>query len=113
MTQQQLVERIRTAQPTVSAADIKRVLDALPGALNALLIEEGAFAWKGLGAFRRMVRKGRSGRNPQTGEEIRILPSATVGFRPGSQLKTALQEWLSQQPEDIEDDYGDINADDD
>jgi DNA-binding protein HU-beta len=35
-------------------------------------------------------RAGRVGRNPQTGAEIRIAPSKTVGFKPAPELKNAL-----------------------
>lgn len=35
-------------------------------------------------------RKGRTGRNPQTGEEMTIPPGAQVRFRPGVRLKRAV-----------------------
>ena len=44
----------------------------------------------GFGSFSVAKRKGRIGRNPRTGEEIKIPPSKTVRFRPGSAYKTLL-----------------------
>jgi DNA-binding protein HU-beta len=35
-------------------------------------------------------RKPRVGRNPRTGEEIKIMASKTVGFKPAPALKTGL-----------------------
>ncbi|KPJ60515.1 MAG: DNA-binding protein [Latescibacteria bacterium DG_63] len=44
----------------------------------------------GFGSFSVAKRKGRIGRNPRTGEEIKIPPSKTVRFRPGSAYKNLL-----------------------
>jgi DNA-binding protein HU-beta len=44
----------------------------------------------GFGSFSVAKRKGRIGRNPRTGEEIKIPPSKTVRFRPGSAYKSIL-----------------------
>lgn len=44
----------------------------------------------GFGSFTISRRKGRTGRNPQTGEPIKIAPSKTVRFRPGKEFKDKL-----------------------
>ena len=44
----------------------------------------------GFGTFSVRKRKARTGRNPQTGDEIRIPASTTVGFKPGKNLKDAV-----------------------
>jgi nucleoid DNA-binding protein len=44
----------------------------------------------GFGTFTVRKRNARTGRNPQTGEEIKIKASKTVGFKPGKQLKEQL-----------------------
>ncbi len=44
----------------------------------------------GFGVFVVATRAGGKGRNPQTGEEITIKPSKQPRFRPGKQLKDAL-----------------------
>lgn len=44
----------------------------------------------GFGSFNVAKRKGRTGRNPRTGEEIKIPPSKTVRFRPGAAYKELL-----------------------
>ena len=44
----------------------------------------------GFGVFVVAQRAGGKGRNPQTGAEIEIKPSKTPRFRPGKQLKDAL-----------------------
>jgi nucleoid DNA-binding protein len=44
----------------------------------------------GFGSFIVAKRKGRMGRNPQTGETIKIAPSKTVRFKPGKEFKKVL-----------------------
>ena len=44
----------------------------------------------GFGTFTIKQRKARTGRNPQTGEPIKIKASKSVGFRPGKQFKDFL-----------------------
>lgn len=44
----------------------------------------------GFGSFRVKARKARTGRNPQTGETIKIAASKTVAFKPGKELKGSL-----------------------
>ncbi len=41
----------------------------------------------GFGTFQTKTRKARWGRNPATGEKIRIKASKTVSFKPGKDLK--------------------------
>ena len=44
----------------------------------------------GFGSFSRRHRAGRTGRNPQTGEEMQIAAVYAFVFRPGKQLKDAV-----------------------
>jgi DNA-binding protein HU-alpha len=44
----------------------------------------------GFGTFNIRSREARDGRNPQTGEAIRIPASKTVGFKAGKALKDAI-----------------------
>lgn len=44
----------------------------------------------GFGTFVMSERKGRSGRNPKTGETIDIAPSRTAKFKAGKSLKESL-----------------------
>jgi DNA-binding protein HU-beta len=45
----------------------------------------------GFGSFKVAKRKARKGRNPQTGEEIKIKASKTAKFTPGKSLKEAIK----------------------
>ena len=45
----------------------------------------------GFGTFRVVKRKARKGRNPRTGEEIKIKASKVPRFTPGKALKAAVK----------------------
>ena len=45
------------------------------------------FSYPDFGTFTVRKRKTRTGRNPQTGEKLKIKASKTVGFRPAPGLK--------------------------
>ena len=44
----------------------------------------------GFGVFKISERSAREGRNPQTGEKIKIAASKSVSFKAGTELKTKL-----------------------
>ena len=45
----------------------------------------------GFGTFQKRDRKGRTGRNPRTGEEIKIPPSSVPAFSAGKQFKDTVK----------------------
>lgn len=66
------------------------VLDAAFDAIGKAIKKDKRFAYPGFGTFTVRSRKARKGRNPQTGEEIKIKASKTVGFKPAPSLKNSL-----------------------
>jgi DNA-binding protein HU-beta len=79
------------------ASDLEISKAAAERAVNTVLenIKDGVKKDKlvqlvGFGTFTARQRKARTGRNPQTGEAIKIKASKSVGFKPGKQFKSAL-----------------------
>ena len=66
------------------------LLDSAFEAISKSIKKEKRFAYPGFGTFTVRARKARKGRNPQTGEEIKIKASKTVGFKPAPTLKNSL-----------------------
>ncbi len=66
------------------------LIDATFDAMGKAIKKDKRFAYPGFGTFTVRSRKARKGRNPQTGEEIKIKASKTVGFKPAPTLKTSL-----------------------
>lgn len=64
-----------------------RLLDTVLEKIRDGLKEEGTVTITGFGTFEVKDRKARVGRNPHTGEPIRIEAGKRVGFRVGKGLK--------------------------
>lgn len=76
----------------LSRAEAKRVVELVFGEIEAGLKrskKEGKYTIGTLGTFSITKRAARKGRNPRTGEEIKIKASKSLRFRPASNLKTA------------------------
>ncbi|RME70374.1 MAG: HU family DNA-binding protein [Planctomycetota bacterium] len=88
MNKTELVEQI--AKEFESKAAAERAVNAVLAAITKGLKKEGKVQIVGFGTFEVRKRKARTGRNPQTGEKIRIKASKTVGFKPGKGLKSSI-----------------------
>ena len=69
----------------LSKAEAKRTVDLVLGEIEAGLKKSkkaGRYTIGNFGTFSIVKRKGRKGRNPQTGEAIRIRASKALRFRP-------------------------------
>jgi len=89
MNKAQLVESV-AKEIGSSKADAARVVDAVIGALSKGLKKDRDVQLVGFGTFRIKQRKARTGRNPQTGEKMKIKASKTASFKPGKALKSML-----------------------
>ena len=92
MTKDQLIESV---QKSCNGDDISRrltgdMLDAAFENIQKAIKKNKRFSYPGFGTFLVRNRKARKGRNPQTGAEIQIKASKTVGFKPAPKLKNSL-----------------------
>ena len=89
MNKQELVELIQKDKDAnfESKAAAERALKAVLGSIEAGIKKDGMVQLIGFGTFSIKSRSARKGRNPATGEEIKIKASKSVGFKPSSQLK--------------------------
>ena len=69
---------------------VSDVIDATFESIGKSIKKEKRFSYPAFGTFTVRNRKARKGRNPQTGEEIKIKASKTVGFKPAPTLKSSL-----------------------
>ena len=66
------------------------VLAALIESITKTVKKEGKITITGFGTFTKVKRKARKGRNPRTGEPVKIKASSTVRFKAGKTLKDAI-----------------------
>jgi DNA-binding protein HU-beta len=86
MNKQDLIEHI-AKQADISKAAAGRALNAVIGAVGTTLKKGGSVTINGFGTFAATKRAARIGRNPQTGQAIRIPASKVMKFRAGAALK--------------------------
>lgn len=70
--------------------DVEKVLSALFSSIEEALKNQEKVQLVGFGTFEVRDRKARTGRNPQTGEEIKIPASRVPAFKAGKTLKDAV-----------------------
>ncbi|HUT60227.1 MAG TPA: HU family DNA-binding protein [Phycisphaerae bacterium] len=80
MNRDQMIEGIMR-NAGLSKANVSRFYDGLAELARKELLRTKEFVMPGLGALRVRTRKARTGRNPQTGETIRIPQKKVVRFR--------------------------------
>nr|WP_114787212.1 HU family DNA-binding protein [Vibrio tetraodonis] len=86
MNKTQLVEKI-AQNADLSKASAGRALDAFIEAVGDTLQSGDQVALVGFGTFSVRTRAARTGRNPKTGEEIKISAANVPAFKAGKALK--------------------------
>lgn len=91
MNKTQLVDCIQAklgTDATKKSAEtaLKAVLDAISES-----VKKDKVQLVGFGTFEMKTRAARTGRNPQTGEEMPIPASSTLAFKPSSTFKTIIK----------------------
>ena len=90
MTKADLVEKMAEDASITKVAATAALNSFMEGVINTLKKKDGKVTLVGFGTFSKMRRKARKGRNPQTGEPIKIKACNVVKFRPGKKLRDAV-----------------------
>ena len=89
MNKTELIDHIAQHADLPKAA-AGRALEAVLGGVSTTLKKGGSVTLVGFGTFLVGKRTARTGRNPRTGDEIKIGAAKVPKFRPGKALKDAL-----------------------
>ena len=90
MTKSELVEQM-AKDAGISKSSANAALNSfITSVTNALKKKDGKVTLVGFGTFTKVRRKARKGRNPSTGEPIKIKASNTVKFKAGKKLREAV-----------------------
>ena len=90
MTKTELIEQL-AMDAEISKKAAGAVLESLiDGITKSLKGKDSKIALTGFGTFSKSRRKARNGRNPKTGEIIKIKACNVVKFKPGKKLKEAV-----------------------
>jgi len=79
------------AQVVSTKKEAQEAVDCVLSSITKALKKGDTVTLVGFGTFKVTKRKARKGRNPQTGEEIKIKASKAPKFTPGKSLKEAVK----------------------
>ncbi|SAL65498.1 transcriptional regulator [Caballeronia terrestris] len=89
MNKTELIDHI-AQEADITKVAAGRALDAMIGGVRSTLKKGGTVTLVGFGTFAVGKRVARTGRNPRTGDAIKIEAAKVPKFRPGKALKDAL-----------------------
>jgi DNA-binding protein HU-beta len=89
MNKNELIEAL-AARTDSTKAEAARALTALTEIITDTLQKGDSLSLTGFGTFEVRERDERTGRNPRTGEQMKIGASRVPAFKPGATLKAAV-----------------------
>lgn len=90
MTKEELIAGVAKEAKITKVAAAKAI-DSITDNITKELKKGGRISLTGFGTFAVAKRKARTGRNPRSGESIKIPATKTAKFKPGSALKQAVR----------------------
>ncbi len=90
MTKAELITSV-SKEVKISKASAEKAVNAFTNSVTKALKKGDKLALTGFGTFSIAKRKGRTGRNPQTGKEVKIPARKVVKFKAGKLLKSSVK----------------------
>lgn len=86
MNKAEIIEKLSN-NCEITKTEAERIYDEIFRIYGEALAKDDAIMIQGFGNFKVVEKKGKLGRNPKTGEEVKIPTIKTVKFKPGLVLK--------------------------
>ncbi len=90
MIRSELVERLIAENPDLSPRDIETIVGTFFDEICHRLADDGRVELRGFGAFSTRARDARTGRNPRTGDEVKVTAQRVPYFTPGKEMRARL-----------------------
>ena len=87
MTKSELVEVIAEKQGNITRREAEVVINTIFSAIGDALADGDRVELRGFGSFTIKQRNARIGRNPKTGESVRVPAKVVPHFKPGKELR--------------------------
>lgn len=87
MTKSELIDRLASAQQHLSHKDVELAVKLLLDRVSDSLATSERIEIRGFGSFSLHHRPERLGRNPKTGEPVKIPAKSVPHFKPGKELR--------------------------
>ena len=94
MTKSELIERLSQEQPHLPPRDVEFSVNAVLDHMRRALVAGDRIEIRGFGSIGLRYRMPRTGRNPKTGEAVKVPGKYVPHFKPGRLLR----ERVNQEP---------------
>ncbi|MBI1300950.1 MAG: integration host factor subunit beta [Alphaproteobacteria bacterium] len=92
MTKSELIQRLADLNPHLYLRDIEKIVETVFDEITNALARGDRVELRGFGAFSVKQRDARTGRNPRTGETVRVEAKRLPFFKTGKALREKLND---------------------
>lgn len=92
MIKSELISKLTSENPHLFQRDIERIVNTFFESISEALARGERVELRGFGAFSVKERGARIGRNPKTGEAVRVEAKYTPHFKTGKELRERLND---------------------
>ena len=92
MTKSELIEALAKKQPHLALKDVDLAVDCIIEHMCQALIANDRMEVRGFGVFSLHYHPSRVGRNPKTGESLKLPAKYLLHFKPGKELRGRVDE---------------------
>ena len=90
MIKSELIDRLAAENPHLTQKDVERIVNVILDEMTDALADGGRVELRGFGAFSVRSRPARQGRNPRTGDAVRVPAKSVPFFNSGKELRERL-----------------------
>jgi integration host factor subunit beta len=90
MTKSELIQRLAERNPHLYLRDIEKIVETVFDEITGALARGDRVELRGFGAFSVKSREARTGRNPRTGETVKVDAKRLPFFKTGKALRERL-----------------------
>ncbi|HVK82142.1 MAG TPA: integration host factor subunit beta [Verrucomicrobiae bacterium] len=87
MLRSELVAKLQEEMAPLKATEIEHAVDVVLDEISTALAQDGRVELRGFGAFSVRKRDARTGRNPRTGDAVKVAAKKVPFFKPGKELR--------------------------
>ena len=92
MTKSELIQYLAEKNPNLYLRDLERIVDTIFDEVTAALARGERVELRGFGAFSVKERDARVGRNPRTGDSVKVSAKRLPFFKTGKELRDHLNK---------------------
>jgi len=87
MNRSDLIDRLAQLHPQLQLKDAELGVKVILEAISNMLSKDGRVEIRGFGSFGLNYKPPRQGRNPKTGDEVKVPAKYVPHFKPGKELR--------------------------